>query len=113
MNRIGTVQVFPVPAAELDDYIGSLLADPTNTFFLDLEVGDQRTVTEKISAMSSMMTTMALAARAEYETCDVASNWITTGYGKYDQSRPTPFQKVTVTFNNHKYVELILNTLLS
>ena len=62
--RIATVQVLPAPSAELDYYIGHLLADPTAEFFMDVEIADQRTVTEKISAVSSMMTTESLAARS-------------------------------------------------
>ncbi|KAK3767525.1 hypothetical protein RRG08_003958 [Elysia crispata] len=92
--RIATVQVLPAPSAELDYYIGHLLADPTAEFFMDVEIADQRTVTEKISAVSSMMTTESLAARSEKRFCEIPNNWITTGYGKYDRERPTPFTKI-------------------
>ncbi|GFN94978.1 polycystic kidney disease protein 1-like 2 [Plakobranchus ocellatus] len=89
--RIGTFQVLPPTSETLESYVSDILDDPTSEFFMDLEVGDQRTVTEKASTVASMMTTIALAARDEYKACEVASNMIATGYGKYDQDRPTPF----------------------
>ncbi|GFN94984.1 location of vulva defective 1 [Plakobranchus ocellatus] len=79
--------VLPPTSDSVDESIRSILDDPNSDFFAEIEVEDQETVVETALSLASMMTTMAVSAKEEYEACQVAGNMIATGYGEYDQDQ--------------------------